>query len=379
MLNFPHCADTKSLDYWNGLVTKVLKIHKNLESLKISVSDDQVPHRIRHENNSKYSLSPNIMDILEKKQNLKVLQLKGLMIKNEIGMQICRMRNLKFLHLSYDDRAIVSPYFVDLIADNLNQLETIEIFTGEYSDDYDGIKFRSAFNNLFRNNCKTLKKINVRIMPYFCRSLEMKFYQPECVTLKSLDLCQNLEEFRGPAHGHDLKLICESQILKKLELKDITQHNLEDILSHGMSLPNLKHLAIKTEQIFIKSMFVQVSEQYLPTLERLYISSEKIFSHYTRLDLETLEELLENFPTLKSLQIDGDYITAIDVPNECLTDIFRDYGIFIIFGKVMEIEMCDRQKNFEDFLEQDPLLLGKYYKEKRNFAKWCENNIGYGY
>ena len=89
---------------------------------------------------------------------------------------------------------------------------------------------------------------------------------------------------------------------------------------------------------------------------------------------------MKSFPKLKSLQIDGNSVnSAIKVSNECLSTIFRDSGIFIIFGKVKEMEMPDRQKNFEDFLGQDPLLLGKYYKEKRNFAKWCENNIGYGY
>ena len=234
-------------------------------------------------------------------------------------------------------------------------------------------------NNLFENNCKTLKRISIRSRPFYCKGLKKIGQDLHCLALQNLALCQNLEEFSTPVHAHDLKLISKSMTLKKLNLNDINEYNLQPILLDGMNFPNLKYLSIKTRIYDTSRIIAQVSKQFLPELERLYICSRRSFLDYAKVDFAALEKMLKNFPKLKSLQIDGDSVIAIDVPNEHLSVIFRESGIFIIFGKVKEINMSDRQINFEDFLEDDPLTLGKYYKEKRNFAKWCQNNIGYGY
>ena len=374
-------AGKKSVEYWNIIVSKTLEINENLESLKISsVSNDQVPYYMKDENNPMYSLSSKIMDVLEQRKNLKVLQLKRLIIKPDIGYRISEMRHLRSLHLSYDSNMMISPNIVSYIAKNLNQLEDIEIFTGESPYDGNGIGFRRAFNNLFENNCKTLKKISIRVRPFYCKGLKKIGQDLQCLTIQSLALCQNLEEFNGPVHAHDLKLISKFITLKKLELNDVYSYNLKVILSDGMNFPHLKYLSIKTgggETYDTRRIIAHISKQFLPELERLYISSRKRLFNNRQLDFATLEKMLKNFPKLKSLQIDGNSVTAIDVPNDNLYTIFRDFGIFIIFGKVKE--MPYRQKYFENFLKHDPLILDKYYKEKHDFSKWCGNNVGYGY
>ena len=93
-------------EYWKFIVIKTLKINENLESLKISISDDHEPHYM-NKNNPMYSLSPKIMDILQQRKNLKVLQLKGIIIKPDIAIRISKMRHLKSLHISNDRTMII--------------------------------------------------------------------------------------------------------------------------------------------------------------------------------------------------------------------------------------------------------------------------------
>ena len=377
---FAICAGKKSVEYWNRLVLKALKISIYLESLKVSVSisDDQVPYRYRDENNPDYSLSFEVLDAIKKRKSLKVLHLQDLRIKPQIGIEISQMKHLKSLQLSYGPVTIITPEIVIGIANNFNQLENIELWDWQFSLPHLGNQFRVALNNLFENNCKTLKRIKICVWPLHCQKILFKDQQ-KCVSLQNLALCQNLEEFSGAVHGHDLNVISKSQTLKKLEIEYTDEENLRDLLSKKMNLPNLKILSIKTERFDTSELFLNISKQYLPSLERLYIRSEKKYFYNYPLKLATLKKMMKNFPKLKSLQIDGSCVTAIDVPNEYLSAIFKKFGTFIIFGKVKEINMPDRQTNFEDFLENDPLTLGKYLKDKRSFAKWCENNIGYGY
>ena len=82
---------------------------------------------------------------------------------------------------------------------------------------------------------------------------------------------------------------------------------------------------------------------------------------------------------LKSIQIDGGCISNIHLSKEDLYQMFKDTKIFVIFGKVKKSKMSERQKCFEEFLNQDPITWKRYQMEKQKFANWCKSNFGYGY
>ena len=105
---------------------------------------------------------------------------------------------------------------------------------------------------------------------------------------------------------------------------------------------------------------------------REFEAAEKNFDH-----------VIKDLRKLKSIQIDVKFVSGSYITNQFLYELFKSTGVLVIFGKVKETKKSylpvGRQKGFEDFLEQDPLTFGQYMIKKRSFAKWCENNPGYGY
>ena len=188
-----------------------------------------------------------------------------------------------------------------------------------------------------------------------------------CEPLTNLQLCQNLEEFRGSLHSHDLKTLSELPNLKKLKLKRLEGRKALEYLLNHMNLSKLKHF-------YLKSNCDELARHHFPALERLCLTSAYMAD-------ESLEELIKNCPSLKSIQFpNGIYHNTIS--NEVLCKIFKDKDIFIIFDAVIHKNNWEstQQKSFEDYLiENDLIAFRKYNRMKKDFLKWCKNNIGYGY
>ena len=152
----------------------------------------------------------------------------------------------------------------------------------------------------------------------------------------------------------------------------------QNTFSGKMSLPYLKYLFINLIHPYISErLFREISGNHFPALERLYVYPG--ISKYTNktVTLKSLNCLITK--NLKSIQIDGNSFSDIKLSNKDLCSLLNNSGIFVIFGKVKETKMSDKQKKFEEYLKHDPITLARYQMEKQKFVDWCESNIGYGY
>ena len=278
-----------------------------------------------------------------------------------------RCKNLKELSITkttYD----YNDAFVMEAMEITKNLESVIISVVTFISSID--RYRPAINKFFENNHKTLKKIDFETCPRHCECWDS-------LSLKSLSLCQNLEELSGTFHLHDMKWISQSRSLIKLEIRNGSE--LKWILGEKINIPNLKYLSINNYRSDENVDYDKLSEQHLPALEKLYITTEDAFYSKNRatLELEHILDLVENFPKLNTLQFDEEKLPEVNIPNEDLYEIFKDYGILVIFGGVNKVSNI--QENFEDFLEHDPPTLEKYYQAKRSYAKWCKINHLFGY
>ena len=292
---------------------------------------------------------------------------------NRMTLALKRCKNLKELSIikNIDDSNDNNNDFVMEAFQICNKLESVKMSINIYG--YDVLDFRRAFNQLFENNHETLKRIDLKMIPWYCESdLNTR------ISLKSLSLCQKLEELSGTFHAHDIKWISKCQSLTKLELR-MDGSELEEVFRKKLKMPNLKCLSINGIYLDKNIDYYKLSKQYLPALEKLYLTDEDGYvKKRARLDLAKMKKMVENFQNLVTIHIDEEPLPKVDVPNEYLYEIFKDFGILVIFGSVSYNKMSNIQKNFEDFLEHDPLTFEKYNQAKCSYAKWCDNNHWFG-
>ena len=277
-----------------------------------------------------------------------------------------RCKNLKELSITkttYD----YNDAFVMEAMEITKNLESVKISVETFISSIE--RYREAINTFFEINHKTLKRIHLRLSPEHC----------ECnFSFTSLSLCQKLEHLSGVFHEHDMEWMSQARLLKKLEWT-MDGYELESVFDTKMDMPNLKCLSING--LYLKNEhsidYDKLSEQHLPALEKLHLTTEDAhFENRPTLDLEQILKLVENFPKLDTLQIDGieeESLPEVNVPNEDLYEMFKDFGILVIFGSVNHVSN-NIQKKFEDFLEHDPVTLEKYNQAKLAYAKWCKNN-----
>ena len=196
----------------------------------------------------------------------------------------------------------------------------------------------------------------------YCRNAEKP-----CVPLEDLTFCQNLEEFYGYLHSHDLETLATLPNLKKLILFELDSiDDLEDLLS-DMNLSKLKYLSLHETK-----NCEELGNHQFPALERLCIP------HMSK---DSMIQLIKNCPNLKSIQFpSGNY--NYNIPDAIFYKIFKHKNILFIFDKVnrKNDEEITTQKLFEDYvMEQDLQEFRRYKIMKEDFKEWCRNNPGYGY
>ena len=302
--------------------------------------------------------------------------IKYIQIKDVAYLQVDKMKkvlkrckNLKELSITKDAVGNDDAFLVEAMKICKN-LKSVKISADTHIRSI--ARYRRAINTFIENNHSTLKKIDLKISPE--RSSE-----GGNVALKSLSLCQNLKELSGTFHQYDMKWISQCRSLIKLQLINMYGYELDQIFDEKMDIPYLKCLSIDGLYFDDDDDYDKLSQQNLPALEKLYLTSDSWFFYDSRatLDLEEILNLVENFPKLNTLHIDDEKLPEANVSNEELCEIFKDYGILVIFGSIYYVSNI--QKNFEDFLEHDPLTLEKYKQAKRSYAKWCKNNPWFGY
>ena len=375
---------------WQELIEHFIKsdINNKMKSLKVSVMDTS------EDNSNDMNMAflrryTNFWDIIER-HHFDHFDWKGVSFDNELMTIISQMKNLKTLRMSDPVEHIWKHEVVDDLATNINQLNAIEMDYIRWDTD-GAIDMRKSLNNLFEKNKESLKIVKLHSMAYNCRcknksSDEEDDDEEDCVPL-SLNVCQNLEEFRGISlNEHDYQVLSQVSTLKKLELHRILASDLKCINS---IMPRLEYLSIDFRLISHPcSIFRQLSSvvQYFPNLERVQISYKKLelklTEHCPFREFEAAEKnfdhVIKDLRKLKSIQIDVNSVGGIDITNQHLYDLFKSTGVLVIFGKVKENQLSIRQKEFENFLEDDPTTLGHYMIKKRKFVEWCKNNPEYG-
>ena len=155
-------------------------------------------------------------------------------------------------------------------------------------------------------------------------------------------------------------------------------YELESVFDTKMDMPNLKCLSINGLYSEKNIDYDDLAKQHLPALERIYLTSENTyFQNRATFDLAQIKNMVKNFPKLETVQFNEELLPEVNVPNEYFYEIFKDYGILVIFGSIKKGSKI--QKNFEDFLKHDPLALEKYKEAKCSHEKWLNYNHSCGY
>ena len=312
-----------------------------------------------------------IETIRESKNKLEHLELKGTYANEKIMIEISKINSLKSLKVIDTRRVMITPEVVHALAQNENQLEIFEFNDFDPEEHYfeDGIdlddyKYQTemniALNSLLEKKAEKLKIFKKNYAYQFCKENGKR----SCFPLKKFALCQNLEEFCGKLHGHDIAYLSKLTNLKKLSLGliDFKNQHLKSIFD-GTNFSQLKYLSIKP---YVNEKFCEkLTNHFFPNLERFHISSD-------RLNEEDLRNLIKNAPKLRSIQLDR---PILEISNQSLYEIFKNSNILVIFGKNGSKD--GKQSSFEEFLIETDLFR-KYHRMKKNFEKWCDNNPEYG-
>ena len=382
----------KDCDKWKEIVKKVLDSDMaSLKSLEVSI-------------NSGYFCDSNYCDdyhgtqfpiefiqsLNVSKIKLHTLKIKGFIIDSKVMIEISKMESLKNLSILDTKENVLYSKVIKAFACNDNQLETIEIvdrkknkYHNDDDDDFDDVhgfftsenedkKYRTALNKLFEKKKSVLKSIKMLNLG----DPTCKLPKKPCVSLTNLRSCQNLEEFCGNLHSHDLKTLTDLPNLTKLKFNKLESIKDFEYVLKNMNLSKLKYLSlflvVYDKHFNEESLCDKLASQSFLALERLCIES---------MSKESLKQLIKNCPKLKSIQIpSGNY--RFKIPNKVLCQIFKDESILIIFGKAIQKnnQQNTEQKSFEGYLVKHDLEEFKRYRRMReDFAKWCEANPGYGY
>ena len=375
------------------VVDAALRASPNLKSLNITGSgseecychDFDAPMHVVEEHDGYFGdeLDLDVVKTLRKrKTKLENLTLTETYANHLVMDEISKIETLKSLRVLDVETCITTPKVLESLAFNKNQLETIEIDDRNEREEVEGrddwfhygsnssfspSELLVALNQLFKekqNTLKFIKRLNME------SSSSCKYNDSGCVSLENLSLCQNLVEFCGSLHGHDLIHLAGFQNLQKLKLYG-SDYNYDKNLKHvweEMNLSNLKYLSFSFEAD--KNVCNELARHCFPALERLYIRKPEMNDR-------CILQLIVKCPKLKSIQFK--YRNGCIITNEFLHKICKERDVFVIFGNINDDE-SEEQINFTEYLiENDLNAYRKYSKMKEDFSKWCEDNVGYGF
>ena len=192
--------------------------------------------------------------------------------------------------------------------------------------------------------------------------------------LRSLENIQKLTAFRSSLREEDLTHISEMPNLKSLVLHDNFIYYY-DLTKASYTLKSfMKNLNGKKLQCFVlsnckgfdESAFEELSKQYFPELEALYIGQQLVVENPEVI----INRIIQNCPRLNHINLKGGFSY---IPNSFLLDILKDFNVRItIEGKVSSNgkKYISKKKSFEDFLKKHDYQLFEKYKEMEQQSKW---------
>ena len=342
------------------VISESILLTEKLKSLKISF----IPFNTFDTANQ---ISMNLIENLMKSNSqLEHLEFKGIYVKPEIMFEISKIKTLKTLKIIDAKRVVFTPEVVNALAENDNQLETVdfddidydiwdyEFFTCQFTNN-----FNIALNNFIQKKSSTLKylrKITFECVGELCQH----------ASLENLSLCHRVEEFCGYLTPQDIETLSGLPKLKRLQLQDLMKS--PKFLLGNLNLAYLQYLKLDTYYPYYTLMENEIPLHYFPVLERLCI--------FSKVTDETLKTIISNAPKLKSIQYTKNPDT--NVTNKTLYEICKDRNTIVVIGNIF---INPRQRLFEKFLLEHDLVVffGKYSKMKFDFLDWCENNPDYAY
>lgn len=251
----------KECDNWNKIIKKVLDFNiASLKSLEVTIDEGYFcDHDHCNEYHKTYFPIEVIQALVESKIKLHTLKIKGFSVEPTDVIEVSKMESLKTLSILETKQKFVNHKVIEALAMNTNQLESIEIFDRQKTkhnqddrdynfDDYcsgfsnDNLEenYKTALNKLFERKQSTLKSIKMfNLGNSYC-----SMPGTPCVPLTNLSFCQNLEEFCGNLHSHDLKTLATLPKLKKLKLFRLDRLNDLEYLLSNMNLSKLKYLSL---------------------------------------------------------------------------------------------------------------------------------------
>ena len=298
-----------SLD-WTSLIIETLYANQHLRSLKIGHGLTGQREIVR--------LTPRVVEALKLAKNLQHFQIdKDVELCPEILEVFCKLNSLKRLIISGSNGTKISPEFVESLAYSNNPIEYFSARAFWKSGDEN--TRTKALNTLFEKKQDTLKRI----------SDEFRLKNST-----SFGRCKNLEEFFGHLLDfNDLELISNMPKLKTLiiQYSEIDSDATYLKQFHHMKLSNLKYLNLKwIETNNHDEIFRELAKIPFPSLNTLCITTRN-FGNYIPLTEKSVEELIKNIPSLKSLQL-GHKIKK-PLREEFIIRILREKNVIILLDQ----------------------------------------------
>ena len=171
-------------------------------------------------------------------------------MKPEIVIESSKIKSLKTLKISDARRVVLTPQVVNALAENDNQLETVDFGDIEFNDSETFVTFfdhdfmnnlKNALNNLMQKKFNTLKHLR-RITFEDSASDDW-----ELVSLENISLCHRLEEFCGYLTQQEIEALSALPKLKRLQLQSLTES--PKYLLENLNLACLQYLTLHTDYL----------------------------------------------------------------------------------------------------------------------------------
>ena len=247
------------------------------------------------------------------------------------------------------------------LAKNCKHLETLFLFNN-FEKAFDGT-FKEAFDTLFTERRNTLKKLTII---QIAKSVEEDLFE-------KIGLCHRLEGLtirNAQLTESNLSNIAKLIGLKNLFIDDVSAgRNLDEMVYFikALSTSKIKYLTFYDCGNLGNTFFQELSNKYFPVLERLYLDR----SYYSK---ESIENLLNNSPILKSMQLYRGRLD-MDIDKTFLSKMSEEDDVYIDFSDLNHGGNSNPiiQYTMEKYLSKTTKWT-KYKNLFNDFYQWCKEN-----
>ena len=344
-------------------IVKVLTRSKALNELVIRGSGHgRMNHVISHAlkanrlkildvSSDKATFSKKNLDYM-KTSNIEVLRLDEIILEDEAMQQIGSMKTLKSVKISNNSWNQDSKDISELIktfVDTEIELEELAVVSLQNKI----IIKASTFGKFLKERAKTLKKLKI-----------------QCSILNDFDdgedgmdwnATSNLEELYYEDRAQDLYNDNQNQRRRPIKIE------------FGLEMPKLTKLVIRNINWDMQNI---ITPQNFPILERLYLERRHGDANVPKVTQQTLANILENCPNLKSVKLVGLnfrlFSSTGDIWRAFLCQMYKTFNVYI------DIFSYSLHDPFEEELKENDLAtFYKYTKLKVDYLDWKKEQPRY--